>query len=76
MTIFYVFVEEFQSVLQHAEPNKFVPFNFDCEFIKLHFGEKKDRYINYNEFTQVMWVRLPVATVIPLCLVVTGYFWN
>ncbi|KAF6020616.1 SLC25A12 [Bugula neritina] len=47
--------DEFRNTLQHTVLNKFVKFNFDTEFVKLHFGAKRDRSISYHEFTQVLW---------------------
>lgn len=47
---------EFRSTLEHTDVNKFVPFDFNCDFIKMHFGTKRDRPISYQEFTQVLWV--------------------
>ena len=49
-------LDEFRRTLEHTEINKFVKFNFDTDFVRLHFGEKRDRQISYSEFTQVLWV--------------------
>lgn len=54
---YHSIVDEFRSTLEHTDVNKFVQFDFNCDFIKLHFGEKRDRPISYQEFTQVLWVR-------------------
>ena len=51
-------IDEFRQTLEHTELNKFVKFNFDTDFVRLHFGAKRDRRISYSEFTQVLWVRL------------------
>jgi len=56
----FEFPDEFRNTLQHTVLNKFVKFNFDTEFVKLHFGAKRDRSISYHEFTQVLWVCLSV----------------
>lgn len=49
-------LEEFRQTLEHTDLNKFVKFNFDTDFVKLHFGNKRERKISYSEFTQVLWV--------------------
>ncbi|XP_047461281.1 calcium-binding mitochondrial carrier protein Aralar2 isoform X2 [Mugil cephalus] len=36
------------TILQH------IPFNWDCEFIQLHFGAQKDKQLSYGEFTQFL----------------------
>lgn len=51
-----LFVEEFKTTLEQSELNKFVKFDFDTDFVKLHFGAKRNRRITYSEFTQVLWV--------------------
>jgi len=33
-----------------------IPFDFDCDFVKNHFGKDKQRQINYQEFTQIIHV--------------------
>ena len=54
MTFF--FSDEFEDIINHTTLNREIPFNFDCDFIKLHFGTKKDRKITYSEFTQLIHV--------------------
>ncbi|XP_067934515.1 electrogenic aspartate/glutamate antiporter SLC25A12, mitochondrial-like isoform X2 [Watersipora subatra] len=46
--------DEFRRTLEHTEINKFVKFNFDTDFVRLHFGVNRDRAITYSEFTQVL----------------------
>uniref|UniRef100_A0A673AW63 Solute carrier family 25 member 13 n=1 Tax=Sphaeramia orbicularis TaxID=375764 RepID=A0A673AW63_9TELE len=36
------------TILQH------IPFNWDCEFIRLHFGTERDKQLSYEEFTQFL----------------------
>ncbi|XP_027317655.1 electrogenic aspartate/glutamate antiporter SLC25A12, mitochondrial isoform X2 [Anas platyrhynchos] len=31
-----------------------IPFNWDCEFIRLHFGHNRKKHLNYSEFTQFL----------------------
>ncbi|KAH8871467.1 Calcium-binding mitochondrial carrier protein Aralar1 [Schistosoma japonicum] len=46
--------DNFKKTLDLTSVNKEFPFNFDCDFIKLHFSKDKSRKINYNEFTQII----------------------
>jgi len=46
--------EEFVGVLRKTSLNKKLPFNFDCDFIKLYFGRDRNRQINYHEFAQFL----------------------
>ncbi|XP_052804086.1 electrogenic aspartate/glutamate antiporter SLC25A13, mitochondrial-like [Mya arenaria] len=45
---------EFKDIVQHTTLHKQIPFNFDCDFINLHFGEDRKRRISYAEFTQLI----------------------
>ncbi|XP_037253947.1 electrogenic aspartate/glutamate antiporter SLC25A12, mitochondrial isoform X2 [Falco biarmicus] len=38
-----------QSIIHHQ-----IPFNWDCEFIRLHFGHNRKKHLNYSEFTQFL----------------------
>lgn len=33
-----------------------IPFNWDSEFVQLHFGKERQRHLNYAEFTQFLLV--------------------
>lgn len=46
--------EEFIGILSKTTLHKKIPFNYECDFIKLYFGKEKDRVINYNEFSQFL----------------------
>jgi len=46
--------EEFLGILSKTTLHKKIPFNYDCDFIKLYFGKEKDRVINYSEFSQFL----------------------
>jgi solute carrier family 25 aspartate/glutamate transporter 12/13 len=55
----FFFSDEFEDIIKHTTLNREIPFNFNCDFIKLHFGAKKDRKITYSEFTQLIHVSVP-----------------
>uniref|UniRef100_A0A8D2ALD3 Solute carrier family 25 member 12 n=1 Tax=Sciurus vulgaris TaxID=55149 RepID=A0A8D2ALD3_SCIVU len=38
-----------QTIIHHH-----IPFNWDCEFIRLHFGHNRKKHLNYTEFTQFL----------------------
>ncbi|XP_014809797.1 PREDICTED: calcium-binding mitochondrial carrier protein Aralar1 [Calidris pugnax] len=38
-----------QTIIHHH-----IPFNWDCEFIRLHFGHNRKKHLNYAEFTQFL----------------------
>ncbi|VVC40166.1 Hypothetical protein CINCED_3A016587 [Cinara cedri] len=46
--------DEFVSVIKKTELYLLIPFNLDSQFMKLYFGEKKNRIINYSEFAQFL----------------------
>ncbi|XP_064643384.1 electrogenic aspartate/glutamate antiporter SLC25A12, mitochondrial-like isoform X3 [Lineus longissimus] len=50
----FVTFDEFQEVLNLTLLQHDIPFNFDCDFIKLHFGKHKSRAVGYQEFTQIL----------------------
>ncbi|XP_059896481.1 electrogenic aspartate/glutamate antiporter SLC25A12, mitochondrial-like [Gadus macrocephalus] len=42
---------------RHLQPDHgahHIPFNWDCEFIRLHFGHERKRLLSYPEFTQFL----------------------
>ncbi|XP_073817169.1 calcium-binding mitochondrial carrier protein aralar1 isoform X8 [Musca autumnalis] len=45
---------DFAEVVQKTELHSKIPFSLDSPFIKRYFGEKKQRLINYAEFTQLI----------------------
>ncbi|KAH8311377.1 hypothetical protein KR044_005989, partial [Drosophila immigrans] len=45
---------DFADVVQKTELHSKIPFSLDGTFIKRYFGEKKQRLINYAEFTQLL----------------------
>jgi solute carrier family 25 (mitochondrial aspartate/glutamate transporter), member 12/13 len=50
----YITFEDFQSIISATEQFKEFPFNFDSNFVQLHFGVKRERHITYKEFTQIL----------------------
>ncbi|XP_042688689.1 calcium-binding mitochondrial carrier protein Aralar1-like [Centrocercus urophasianus] len=42
--------EVFEQTTIHHQ----IPFNWDCEFIRLHFGHNRKKHLNYTEFTQFL----------------------
>lgn len=50
----YINFKEFEDIVQHTTLHKTIPFNFDCDFIELHFGVDKSRRVSYSEFTQLI----------------------
>ncbi|XP_050543004.1 calcium-binding mitochondrial carrier protein Aralar1 [Daktulosphaira vitifoliae] len=46
--------DEFVAVVKKTELYLKMPFNLDSQFMKLYFGEKKNRLINYSEFAQFL----------------------
>ncbi|XP_017964626.1 calcium-binding mitochondrial carrier protein Aralar1 isoform X1 [Drosophila navojoa] len=45
---------DFADVVQKTELHSKIPFSLDGTFIKRYFGDKKQRLINYAEFTQLL----------------------
>ena len=48
--------DEFETILQHTTTHQHIPFNFNSNFIKRHFGVQKQRNVSYEEFTQILHV--------------------
>ncbi|XP_017849308.1 calcium-binding mitochondrial carrier protein Aralar1 isoform X2 [Drosophila busckii] len=46
--------DDFAEVVQKTELHSKIPFSLDGTFIKRYFGDKKQRLINYAEFTQLL----------------------
>uniref|UniRef100_A0A672HPR8 Solute carrier family 25 member 13 n=1 Tax=Salarias fasciatus TaxID=181472 RepID=A0A672HPR8_SALFA len=46
--------EEVKQVFSQTTIHQHIPFNWDCEFIRLHFGSQRDKQLNYGEFTQFL----------------------
>ncbi|XP_052265323.1 electrogenic aspartate/glutamate antiporter SLC25A13, mitochondrial-like isoform X2 [Dreissena polymorpha] len=50
----YINYHEFVDIVKHTTLHQRIPFNFECEFMQLHFGKDKSRRISYAEFTQLV----------------------
>lgn len=51
--------ENVQDIFSQTTVHHHIPFNWNCEFIRLHFGHDRKKHLNYLEFTQflqVYWV--------------------
>ncbi|KZT72887.1 mitochondrial carrier [Daedalea quercina L-15889] len=47
--------EEFQNVFRENVGSEAIPFDFDCDWVKLYLGTKNGQHVlGYNEFTQLM----------------------
>lgn len=53
--------DEFKSIYSATEVHKQIPFNFDCRFVCLHFGQDKKKELSYDEFTQFLQVGFQVS---------------
>ncbi|XP_005152663.1 electrogenic aspartate/glutamate antiporter SLC25A12, mitochondrial [Melopsittacus undulatus] len=42
--------EIFEQTIIHLQ----IPFNWDCEFVRLHFGHNRKKHLNYAEFSQFL----------------------
>ncbi|TFK30949.1 mitochondrial carrier [Coprinopsis marcescibilis] len=51
----YIDYEEFRTVLAANIGPESIPFDFDCDWVKLYLGKKNGTHVlGYNEFTQLM----------------------
>ncbi|CAD5119751.1 DgyrCDS8346 [Dimorphilus gyrociliatus] len=50
----FVTFDEFKDVISHTTIHKRIPFDFDSEFIRLHFGTDKKRNVSFSEFSQLL----------------------
>uniref|UniRef100_F6X4B8 EF-hand domain-containing protein n=2 Tax=Ciona intestinalis TaxID=7719 RepID=F6X4B8_CIOIN len=46
--------DEVKSIFSKTSCHQQIPFNWDCDFVRLHFGSKKEKTLNYFEFTQFL----------------------
>lgn len=49
-----VSLEEFVGIVTQTSLHRKIPFNFDCDFVKLYFGREGKRDITYSEFSQFL----------------------
>ncbi|NXI47447.1 CMC1 protein, partial [Galbula dea] len=43
-----------KEILEQTIIHLQIPFNWDCEFIRMHFGHNRKKHLNYSEFTQFL----------------------
>lgn len=46
--------ENVRDIFSQTTVHHHIPFNWDCEFIRLHFGHQRNRNLSYAEFTQFL----------------------
>ncbi|KAM9709151.1 electrogenic aspartate/glutamate antiporter SLC25A12, mitochondrial-like isoform 1-T1 [Menidia menidia] len=46
--------ENVRDIFSQTTVHHHIPFNWDCDFIKLHFGHKRNRNLSYAEFAQFL----------------------
>ncbi|XP_061598691.1 electrogenic aspartate/glutamate antiporter SLC25A13, mitochondrial isoform X2 [Cololabis saira] len=46
--------ENIKQVFSQTTTHQRIPFNWDSEFIQLHFGAQRDKQLRYSEFTQFL----------------------
>lgn len=65
-------VENARDIFSQTTVHHHIPFNWDCEFIRLHFGNNRQKQLSYLEFTQFLQVRCMhthlFLTLIPVCI--------
>lgn len=49
--------ENVRDIFGQTTVHHHIPFNWDCEFIRLHFGHDNKKHLSYLEFTQFLQVR-------------------
>lgn len=64
--VFFVSVaEDVKQVFSQTTIHQHIPFSWDCEFIRLHFGSQRDKQLSYGEFTQFLLVGFMLITCSP-----------
>uniref|UniRef100_A0A8C9TRZ5 Solute carrier family 25 member 12 n=1 Tax=Scleropages formosus TaxID=113540 RepID=A0A8C9TRZ5_SCLFO len=46
--------ENVRDIFSQTTVHHHIPFNWDCEFIRLHFGHDRKKHLSYLEFTQFL----------------------
>ena len=68
-----VSLDEFVGILSKTTLHQKIPFNFDCDFVKLYFGKEGKRDITYSEFSQFLhdfheeWAKLDSSKLCEFC---------
>lgn len=52
------FSENVRDIFSQTTVHHHIPFNWDCEFIRLHFGHERKKNLSYTEFTQFLQVNI------------------
>ncbi|CAF3325228.1 unnamed protein product [Rotaria socialis] len=63
----FITFDDFQYVISATKQFKEFPFNFDSDFVRMHFGEKRQRQITYKEFTQILLDFIDEQTIQTFC---------
>lgn len=53
---FFFFPEDAKQVFGQTTIHQHIPFNWNSEFVQLHFGKDRKRHLTYAEFTQFLLV--------------------
>lgn len=54
--IFICATENARDIFSQTTVHHHIPFKWDCEFIRLHFGQDYKKHLSYLEFTQFLQV--------------------
>lgn len=54
--MFIYAAENVRDIFSQTTVHHHIPFNWDCEFIRLHFGHDNKKHLSYLEFTQFLQV--------------------
>ncbi|KAI4817504.1 hypothetical protein KUCAC02_010897 [Chaenocephalus aceratus] len=46
--------EDVKEVFSQTTIHQHIPFNWDCDFIRMHFGSERAKRLSYGEFTQFL----------------------
>ncbi|KAL7384810.1 hypothetical protein ABVT39_009228 [Epinephelus coioides] len=46
--------ENVRDIFSQTTVHHHIPFNWDCEFIRLHFGHERNKNLSYTEFSQFL----------------------
>ncbi|XP_056153962.1 electrogenic aspartate/glutamate antiporter SLC25A13, mitochondrial [Lampris incognitus] len=46
--------EDVKQVFSQTTIHQHIPFNWNCEFMRLHFGMERNKHLSYGEFTQFL----------------------
>ena len=50
----FITFDDFEYIISATKQFNEFPFNFNSDFVQLHFGAKRQRQIIYKEFTQIL----------------------